>query len=80
MQCIKCKTSPVNLTHFIDQNDKKPRPKLATPIINCYGCGTIVNTEIDPMHHCLTCNAYSLCDDCRFCDNGHALTKATYLE
>ena len=33
----------------------------------------------DDHYSCSSCGKYKLCEDCRFCPNGHALTKTVMI-
>lgn len=79
MQCYKCPSNP-RLTKVDSELDRSERPHFSEEKINCFGCGTKIKVDVDDFYHCGTCSKYSLCDTCRFCNNGHALIKSTYLK
>jgi len=78
MQCFLCEENPV-LVKIGEETPACQKPiKKSTPT-GCYGCGKKINLEQDEYHHCKKCDNYSICQNCRLCNNGHSLIKTIFL-
>ena len=76
MQCWKC-PGPINL--YLIEKETQNRPTFPDPQILCSGCSRNIDVIDGSFYHCKKCKKINLCKKCRFCDNGHALTRTVML-